>query len=156
MKHDRQTGRSRPLLRMKKTAIIFAALVPVMVAWNLTVAYVDTELQDKEHQGVYDSCHKIWAARGLYNSLAEQNSIESMRRAFDHGAHGAEVDLHYDVRMNLFIISHDHPIEDKNGNLIYELKNGRLLTLEELLEAVGAGHFFWLDYKNLDHLTVEE
>ncbi len=156
MSNDPQTGRLCRLLRINKTAVCIAVMVLVVVAWNITVAYVDTKLQDKEHQGVYDSCHKIWAARGLYNSLAEQNSIVSMQRAFAHGAHGAEVDFHYDVKVDLFIISHDHPTEDAAGNLVYTKKDGMLLTLQAFLEAVGDGHWFWLDYKNLDKLSVAE
>jgi len=128
----------------------------VVVAWNVTVAYIDSKLQHKENQDVYASCHKIWAARGLYNSLAEQNSIVSMQRAFEHGAKGAEVDFHYDVKMGIFIVSHDHPTHDGDGNLVYTKKDGKLLTLQAFFAAVGDGHWFWLDYKNLDKLSVTE
>jgi len=69
---------------------------------------------------------------------------------------GVEVDLYYDVKMDRFIISHDKPTKDNKGNLVYTEKNGKLLTLETLLQTVGEGHYFWIDYKNLDKLSVQE
>lgn len=156
MRDDPQTGQPHPLLRINKLTISIAVMVLVVVTWNITVAYVDAKLQQKDNQGVYESCHKIWAARGLYNSLADQNSIGSMQRAFEHGAQGAEVDLHYDVKMDLFIISHDHPTHDGDGNLVYTKKDGILLTLQAFLQTVGHGRWFWIDFKNLDKLSVTE
>ena len=131
-------------------------MVVVVIAWNLTVAYVDKQLTDNNDDSVYASCHKVWSARGLYTTHSEQNSIVSIQRAFTEGALGVEVDLYYDVKMDRFIISHDKPVEDKEGNLVYAEKNGKLLTLDVLLQAVGKGHYFWLDYKNLDKLSVQE
>jgi len=58
--------------------------------------------------------------------------------------------------MDRFIISHDKPAKDKKGNLVYTDKNGKLLTLETLSQTVGGGHYFWIDYKNLDKLSVQE
>ena len=141
---------------MKKTAITFVLLISAVAAWNILVAYVDKELSGREHKGVYQSCHKIWAARGLYNSHDERNSITSFRRAFEHGTQGGEVDFSYDVKMNRFIVSHGHPKKDADGNFIYPKKEGELLTLEHLFQAAGEGHYFWLDYKNLEHLSAEE
>lgn len=128
----------------------------VVVAWNATVVYVDKMLEKRRYMDVYDSCHKIWSSRGLYNSHEERNSITSFHRAFEHGAHGAEVDFHYDVKMDRFIISHGHPKKDANGDYIYPKKDGRILTLETLFKAVGPRHYFWLDYKNLEHITATE
>lgn len=131
-------------------------MVVVIVTWNLTVAYVDKQLKDNNDDSIYSNCHKVWAARGLYKTHSEQNSIVSMQRAFAKGALGVEVDLYYDVKMDRFIISHDKPVRDKEGNLKYTEKNGELLTLEALLQTVGEGHYFWIDYKNLDKLSVQE
>ncbi len=129
----------------------------LVVAYNLTVMYVDEHMQETlEQRHTYSNCHKIWAARGLYETREEQNTVIAMNRAFSLGAHGAEVDFHYDVGMNRFIISHDHPKKGNNGKLIYTKKEGSLFTLEEFLKAVGKGHYFWLDYKNLDKLSVEQ
>lgn len=141
---------------MNKKSIGIILMVVIVITWNLTVAYVDKQLKNNNDNSVYDSCHKVWAARGLYTTHNEQNSIVSMQRAFTEGALGVEVDLYYDVKTDRFIISHDKPVKDKEGNLIYTEKNGKLLTLEQLLKSVGEGHHFWLDYKNLDKLNVQE
>lgn len=141
---------------MNKKTIGIILMVMVVVIWNLTVAYVDRQLKDNNDDSVYDSCHKVWAARGLYTTHSEQNSIVSMQRAFTEGALGVEADLYYDVKMDRFIISHDKPVKDKEGNLKYTEKNGKLLTLEALLKTIGEGHYLWIDYKNLDKLSVQE
>ena len=141
---------------MSKKNISITLLVVAVIIWNLSVSYVDKKLQEKSDDTVYANCHKIWAARGLYNVHSEQNSIVSIQRAFAEGALGVEVDLYYDVKMDRFIISHDKPAKDKKGNLVYTEKNGKLLTLETLFQTLGEGHYFWIDYKNLDKLSVQE
>ncbi|MDA3947322.1 MAG: hypothetical protein PF439_11655, partial [Helicobacteraceae bacterium] len=35
-------------------------------------------------------------------------------------------------------------------------KDGKILTWEALFKAAGEGQYFWLDYKNLEHLTAAE
>ena len=127
--------------------LIFTAL------FNIAVVYIDNNLDTKNHQNTYNSEHKIWAARGLYKTRAEQNSITAINRAFDSGALGIEVDFSYDVEMDLFIVSHDHPILGADEKLIYTTKDGELLTLEKLFVKTGKAHYFWLDYKNLDKLS---
>jgi len=139
-----------------KKVIVLAVISAIVALWNLTVWYVDGQLAKRHYAGVYDDCHKIWSSRGLYNTPEERNSITSFRRAFERGAYGAEVDFHYDTKMDRFIISHGHPNKDAQGNFIYPKKEGSLLTLEHLFDAVGEGHYFWLDYKNLEHLSAEE
>lgn len=141
---------------MSKKAVGLLLVVFATALWHGTVFYVDIQLEKREHQNIYNSCHKIWTSRGLYNSHKERNSITSFQRAFDHGALGGEVDFHYDVKMERFIISHGHPKKDAEGNFIYPKKDGKILTLESLFKAVGENHYFWLDYKNLEHLTAAE
>ncbi len=141
---------------MSKSRISVALIALAVIVWNLTVYYVDTQLEKRNHDNVYNSCHKIWTSRGLYNSHKERNSITSFQRAFEHGTSGAEVDFHYDVKMDRFIISHGHPKKDTEGNFVYPKKDGKILTLESLFQAVGKGHYFWLDYKNLEKLSVKE
>ncbi len=140
---------------MLKIFLLF--IVVCVAAFNGAVAYVDANMAERlEQRPTYDSCHKIWAARGLYETREEQNSIAAMERAFALGAHGAEVDFHYDVAMNRFIISHDHPKKDAEGNYVYPKKGEGILTLETFLKTVGSGHYFWLDYKNLGHISAEQ
>ncbi|WP_345975133.1 hypothetical protein [Sulfurimonas sp. HSL3-7] len=139
-----------------KKVIAFGVVAALAVLWNITVVYVDAQFEKRDFSAVYDNCHKIWSSRGLYNTHDERNSITAFKRAFGRGANGAEVDFHYDAKMNRFIISHGHPKKDANGDYIYPKKEGRILTLEALFSAAGEGHYFWLDYKNLEHLTAAE
>ncbi len=137
--------------------IVLGIVILLVIIYNVTIMYIDAHMHEKlQHSDVYDNCHKIWAARGLYEMRSEQNTVIAMNRAFSLGARGAEVDFHYDVDMNRFIISHDHPKKGSDGKLIYTKKEGSLLTLEEFLKAVGKGHYFWLDYKNLGKLSKEQ
>jgi hypothetical protein len=139
-----------------KKVIVFGVAALLVFLWNIAVWYVDDQLEKRDFSGVYDSCHKIWSSRGLYNTRDERNSITAFERAFGRGANGAEVDFHYDVKSDRFIISHGHPKKDANGDYIYPKKEGRILTLEALFKAAGEGHYFCLDYKNLEHLTAAE
>jgi hypothetical protein len=142
---------------MSKKTIVFAVLLLLLViAWNIAVYYADRTLQTRRYDTVYDSCHKIWSSRGLYHTKEERNTLTSFGRAFAHGAHGAEVDFSYDVAMDRFIVGHGHPKKGPDGRFVYTQKAGGLLTLETLFERLGEGHAFWLDYKNLDDLGVEE
>jgi hypothetical protein len=141
---------------MRAVKITVSILIFFTVVWNLTVIYVDTKLSQRTYPDVYDNCNKIWSSRGLYNSYKERNSITSFRRAFKHGAVGGEVDFSYDAKLDRFIVGHGHPKKDANGNYIYAKKDGIILTLEKLFDAVGDEHYFWLDYKNLEHLSAKE
>jgi len=138
---------------MKKliwTVVIAFSLYGMMLLYN------QVKLQKRDFHEVYHDCHKIWSARGLYGHGIEQNSLKSLKRAFDAGAPGAEIDLHYDAVMHRFILSHDHPKRDAKGKLVYTLKEGKLLTLEEVFRHFGDRYYFWIDYKNLGKLSSEE
>jgi hypothetical protein len=104
---------------------------------------------------VYNDPHAIWSSRGIYDSKKEQNSLSSFGRAFDAGYLGVEVDCYYDKGLNQFIVSHDRNKTNPDGSH-FELKDGKLLTLEVLFNTLGKDHYFWIDYKNLDHLNEEE
>jgi hypothetical protein len=130
--------------------IILAVLA---VCFTLTVRHVDRKLAARSYESVYNDCHKVWATRGLVlegpaiRPNGKQNSIESVRRAFDHGARGTEVDVLFDTKMGRLIVSHDVP---------YNLKDGKLLTLEALFESTGGRGYFWIDFKKLRKLTDRE
>jgi glycerophosphoryl diester phosphodiesterase len=113
-------------------------------------------MQTQQPRKAYNDCHKIWSSRGLYNSHKEQNSLASFSRAFQSGFNGVEVDFYYDNTLDKFVISHNKPKKGKDGQLHYTLKDGVLLTLNELLKKEGKGHYFWLDFKNLDRLSTEQ
>jgi len=141
---------------MKKSKIALFVVLFLVVLFNLTVAYMDRNMKERKHEDVYESCHKIWSARGLYNNHAQQNTLTSMKRAFAQGTMGAEVDLFYDVKMHKFIITHAGPTKGKNGELKYIEKEGEVLTLEKFLRVLGKDHYFWLDYKNHGRLNKKE
>jgi hypothetical protein len=115
--------------------------------------YVNAHIQQRVPSNSYNNCHKIWSARGIYSSKKEQNSIKSLTKAANAGYIGFEIDFYYDTHMDRFVVSHDKPKKDKNNQLHYTLKDGKLLTLQEVFEKVGKNHYFWLDYKNLDRLS---
>jgi glycerophosphoryl diester phosphodiesterase len=129
------------------TVVLFFGLL--VTAFSALVVYVDSALDGRTYAGVYDDCYKVWAARGLVEGgtdithAGEQNSITSISRAFAAGAKGVEVDVHFDAGQGIYIVSHDFP---------YNLKDGALLTLEALLEALPGDRYFWLDFKKLRHL----
>ena len=102
--------------------ILFLAILLMVVFYNISLIYIDENLLETKETHAYNNCNKIWASRGLYTEHKDQNSITSMRRAFDAGASGAEVDFYYDVKMNKFIVSHDKPKKGEDGNLIYAKK----------------------------------
>ncbi len=136
--------------------IVFIILLTIIALYNITLFYVDKNIQNKELTNIYSSCHKIWSSRGFYETKDEQNSIKSFTKAFDLGAKGAEVDFYYDSKMNRFIISHDRPKKASDGTLLYTQKNNELLTLEKLFKTFAKDKYFWLDYKNLDRISEEE
>ncbi len=109
--------------------------------------YIDYRLARTTFSAGYDDNRKIWSARGIYGDGVDENSIQSIGHAFSEGALGVEVDVFYDVKMNDYIVSHNYP---------YELKNGKILPLSELFEALGDDHYFWLDFKKLRRLKGAE
>ena len=132
---------------MRLLRIIFYFILLLVIVYFGMVFYVDTQLAKKDFSASYNGCHKVWTARGLYGNGIDQNSIESIGAAFDIGAEGVEVDVRYDKKMQDFIVSHDYP---------YNKKNGKILKLSELFDALGDNHYFWLDYKKLRHLNEEQ
>jgi len=135
---------------MKIIFIIFALLTLI---YNGLLYYVDAHIARKIHAPVYNNPHAIWSSRGIYASKEEQNSLSSFGKAFDAGYLGAEVDCYYDKVTDSFIVSHERKKKGKKGLRNYELKEGKLLTLQELFRVLGKGHYFWIDYKNLDRLN---
>ncbi|XPF92853.1 hypothetical protein ACM9HF_12560 [Colwellia sp. RE-S-Sl-9] len=142
--------------KLSKKKIALGLTIIIVISYHVLLAYVNHQLEHRKYLDTYQNCNKIWSARGLYNQRSEQNSLVSMRRAFEHGAIGAEVDFHFDVDLDQFIISHDHPKKDANGKYVYPKKSGKLLTLKHFLSELGKDKYFWLDYKNLDKLNEEQ
>jgi len=142
---------------MKFLLKLLSILIIFILLYLLSLFYTQDKLKNKNFTNTYNGCNKIWSARGLYDGKdISQNSLDSLNKAFSLGAVGAEIDLHYDVNMKKFIISHDHPIKDSNGKLMYTQKDGKLLTLEDVFNKFGKNQYFWLDYKNLGHISNKD
>ena len=141
---------------VKKIVITLVSLILLLVvAYNVTLVYVDNNISQKIPDNVFNDCKKVWSSRGFYDTVAEQNSIKSVKRGQALGYQGYEIDLFYDVKTNRFIVSHDRPTKDEQGNLQYTEKEGEILTLEKLFKKTAKDTYFWLDYKNLDRISPE-
>lgn len=138
---------------MKYFFLIISLLVLI---YNSLLFYVDMHIDEKNHSNVYNNPHITWSSRGIYDSYAGQNSITSIKKAFDAGYLGAEIDCYYDIFLEKFIVSHDRTEKTQKGQYQYLLKDGEILTLEKLFSLLGEGHYFWIDYKNLDRLSSED
>ncbi|MDQ7050857.1 MAG: hypothetical protein Q9M92_15540 [Enterobacterales bacterium] len=127
----------------------FIGYLLLVLIFKLVNTYVDDQLAKKSDASLYQSCYKIWATRGLVTvgdrSLTSSgNSIKTIQLAFKHGTKGSEIDLFYDVKMDRFILSHNFP---------YRLKDGKLLSLQELISNIGNDYYLWLDLKKLGRLS---
>lgn len=130
--------------------IVLFSINVVVIVYDVALSYSNYHLKQKSYTDI-NSCSKVWSARGLALRDSQitpddnQNSIESIQRAFSNGAVGAEVDVFYDAALDQYIVSHD-----RNP---YHLKNAKLLTLNELFTATGKSGYFWLDFIKLRHLN---
>ena len=138
-------------IRVGAVSLLLVGVVAVTLAGMF--AWVDYRLSDLQTPEAPGSPYKVWSTRGLVigGTVSEwngtQNSIESIRRAFEHGAKGVEVDVFFDPPLNQFVVSHDYP---------YFLKNGELLLLRDLLAELGDQGMFWLDWKKLRYLEPDD
>ena len=101
---------------------------------------------------IYNNCHKIWATRGLVTEgdlslTSSGNSIKTIKLAFQEGAKGSEVDVFFDNSLEQYIVSHNYP---------YQSINGKVLSLEELFNAIGSEFYIWLDLKKLGRLSSQQ
>lgn len=143
----------------KKHRILFIFLILIVVfviTFEVLLTIANNNIEKKDFSSIYNNPYKVWSSRGFYESHDEQNSIKSIKKAFELGAKGVEIDFYYDVKMDKFIVSHSKPKKRDDGTLEYTLKHGKLLTLEDVFKAVGKDKYFWLDYKNLDRISTEQ
>jgi len=121
----------------------------IVISFYLLDLFVDQQLAKRSNDSIYQNCFKIWATRGLVTEgnlslTSSGNSIKTIKLAFERGAKGSEIDLFYDVKMDRYILSHNFP---------YRLKEGKLLSLQELINNIGDNRYLWLDLKKLGRLT---
>lgn len=86
---------------------------------------------------------QIWAHRGRHDKFSE-NSLPAFQHALESGAKGIEVDVHYDMTLNRFVVSHDLPAQPTDDTALF---------LETVFSSFGESFYYWIDFKNLNHLT---
>jgi len=121
---------------MKKYALFIIGLLASVV---ILILYVNISFSRLQTAPFYDGCYKVWGHRGYFKNY-EMNSLEGFQQAFDMGARGVELDVHYDTERNRFVVAHDLPEESFGTDV---------LQLEEVFAKLGERGFFWLDIKNL-------
>ena len=133
-------------IALSKKIALFIMMLAVLGI--ISVKAIDYSFENKIGKSTldFDQPKKIWGHRGFWKN-AEQNSIEAYKAAFELGAPGTELDVFFDVKLQDFIVSHDFP---------YNLKDGRILTLENVLSEFKSDFKFWLDYKNLGDIPISE
>jgi len=124
-----------PKVRSGITLVVFGLIVVVVFLF-----VVEHKFKSLSPNVFYSGCFKMWAHRGYFLGGTQQNSIGSFQAAFNLGAKAIELDIHYDLSLNDYVVSHDFP---------YALKDGKLLLLEEVFKNFSTSGFFWLDFKNL-------
>ena len=122
-----------------------SALTALLIVLSL-VLYVNISFSRLRVTPFYDDCSKVWGHAG-YSKEYEVNSLPGYKQAFDLGAGGVELDVHYDLDLDRFIVSHDFP---------YDKRDGRLLKLEEVMTELAGRGYFWLDFKNLKRMKTRE
>jgi len=134
------------MLIKKSIKIIVISFLAAACFLFAAFAVIDYKFSRINPNVIYSDCLKVWAHRGFFKEGLEENSIESITKAFDLGAAGTELDVFYDLNLDEYIVSHDYP---------YNLKKGRILKLKDVLKKVGKRGYFWLDFKNLEVLSKE-
>jgi glycerophosphoryl diester phosphodiesterase len=84
---------------------------------------------------------KIFAHRGYHHKNIKENSIQSLKAAYEHNFEGIEFDIWYlESCLHNLVIKHDEPKEQE------------ILTLPKLADYfLYQNHFeYWLDFKNLN------
>lgn len=122
----------KPLIRLAHTVSIPAILLIFAVGWLFFRPQAPTHI-------FYDGCSKVWSHRALSDGPKE-NTIDGMRRALELGAPGVEIDVIFDSKKSDFlVISEEYFVQGERSDL----------RLPEMLDAVPAHGFIWIDLWNL-------
>ncbi|WP_045389638.1 glycerophosphodiester phosphodiesterase family protein [Vibrio rotiferianus] len=114
--------------------VLLTCFVP-MLAWFA--------FSTSQAQMYWQSCTEVWAHRGL-TTRAEENTIPALNEALKAGAKGIEIDVFYDVAQQRFLVKHDPEPKEIE------------LTLEWVFVTFGGSTQYWLDFKNLSQLDLDE
>ncbi len=120
----------------KYTSLFFLVIILYAVSNFAITAY---RFNTKKSLLTLESKSQVWAHRGRHDKFPE-NSMAAFKHAFESGACGIELDVHFDIKMNRFVVSHDYP---------YQKIDGKLLSLESVFKQFGKSGFYWVDFKKL-------
>lgn len=122
------------------TLVLIMAGIIIEVIYFL---YIDYRFAVETEPFGLDPTPTVWAHMGNHEA-SSPNSLAAFKNAYLKGAKGVEMDVHFDRKLNRFVVSHDFP---------YRRHNGKLLFVEDVFE-LELPLYYWLDYKNLsfDHL----
>lgn len=128
--------------RLRRWIVILAIVTALVVLarWGINQAYRQALARAEPFEV---GCESVWAHRGHVGSTPA-NSIEGVRAALAAGASGVEVDLQYMPELDRFLLAHD--------DVEHWSSQEERLTLDELLIAIHANIYWWLDAKNLRNL----
>ncbi|NNE55724.1 MAG: glycerophosphodiester phosphodiesterase, partial [Flavobacteriales bacterium] len=87
---------------------------------------------------------ETWAHRGEHHDFQE-NSPQAILQASVSGFSGVEIDVFFDNELGL-VVSHDEP---------YELLDGNVLLLEDVILELPPEFRFWIDLKNLSSSNLK-
>lgn len=130
---------------MKKRYIILIPLTSIALLMTFWAPiWIDRSFREASSAApmFFDKCRKAWAHRGFVGK-GRENTVGSVRRAIERGATGVEVDILYDVETGRFMVSHNRPYQQTDGNI---------LTLDQLFSRIEADTYYWLDAKDLSDL----
>jgi glycerophosphoryl diester phosphodiesterase len=89
----------------------------------------------------------LWSHRGYTNKEPEENTIKSLKSAYNEGYRNIEFDIWY-LNDELFL-KHNKPT-------IEELQNKTLTTLKEYLSVYKNKINYWMDFKNLSKQNISK
>ncbi len=107
--------------------------------------YVTVRFSNKIPKSPIANTPQVWAHKGYHKGVTP-NSLKAVQKAHESGVDGIEIDVHFDLELNRFVVSHNKP---------YRKHNGRLLFLEDVFKTSFKG-YYWLDFKNIseDNLSA--
>lgn len=128
---------------------LISAIILLIISYHTAVYWLNQQLSTRNYASVYHGCYKVWATRGLVlnrpvDDSNAGNTIPTISLAFEKGARGVEIDVYYDHDLQQYVVSHNIP---------YMRHNGELLSLKELWKGVSVNGYYWLDFKNLRHIS---
>jgi len=87
----------------------------------------------------------LWSHRGYTNKESEENTITSLKKAYNKGYRNIEFDIWY--KKGDLILKHDKPARK-------ELKKEELTTLKNYLSVHKNKMHYWMDFKNLSKINI--